>query len=86
MQAIQVKYLGPTNTKGTRYKAKCASGSFTHDFEYDADHTVNAVRAAKGLIEKLEWVGLLEVASFGTLPSGDYVVTLRKVEKFNRIL
>ena len=77
MQAIQVKYLGPTDTKGTRYKAKCASGSFTHDYEYEYDSDVNAMRAAKSLLKKLNWFSELEVAGFGSLPNGDYVATLR---------
>lgn len=27
MQAIHVRFLGPTNTRGSRYKATCQAGS-----------------------------------------------------------
>ena len=35
MQAIQTKYLGPTDTKGSRIKAWCERGSVT--IKYDTD-------------------------------------------------
>ena len=35
MQAIQTKYIGPTNTKGARIKAFCAAGSITIPYNYE---------------------------------------------------
>lgn len=41
-QAIQTKYLGPTNCKGSRYKAWCQRGSIivgaSHELNQDANH------------------------------------------------
>jgi hypothetical protein len=71
MQAIVVKYLGPTNFRGSRYKAVAQAGSLTlgGDMRYGSDE--NARRAADALIAKLGWRygEWLE----GTLPDGSYV-------------
>jgi hypothetical protein len=51
MQAIQTKYLGPTNTKGSRIKAWCERGSVTVD--YDQYSGVGAHdKAMKALISR----------------------------------
>jgi hypothetical protein len=78
IQAIEIKYLGPTDTKGSRYKAKCQSGSFTHHYEYEYTPEENALRAAKGLLKKLDWFNDLEIEGFGGITSGKFVATLRK--------
>lgn len=38
MQAIITKFICPTNTRGSRYKASCERGSLT----VDSDHALNA--------------------------------------------
>lgn len=52
MQAIQTKYLGPTNTKGARIRAWCERGSttvnYTHDLSTEEEHD----RAMKALLAK----------------------------------
>jgi hypothetical protein len=67
MQAIVTKYLGPTNTRGSRIKAAASSGSVTVPFDYEGDEYETAARA---LCEKLGW-------TFnhcrGTLPDGSVV-------------
>ena len=35
MQAISTRYLGPTNTLGSRIKASCERGSITIPYPYD---------------------------------------------------
>ena len=55
MQAIKVKYLGPTDTLGTRYKASTSNHSVTVDFDYDLDHVANQWAALDALTEKLNW-------------------------------
>jgi len=58
MQAIQTKYHGPTNTKGSRISATCADGrrvyiSYPHEIGGDMErHEV----AARALCEKLGWI------------------------------
>ena len=79
MQAIQIKYLSPTNTKGSRWKATCSSGSLTKCYDHALNGEANAVEAAELLIKKLGWdhVG---ISSTGTLPNGDYVCMTEFVE------
>ena len=59
MQTITVKYLGPTNTLGTRYKAtpSGACKSLTITADYSLDFEGNCTAAAKALAEKLGWQG-----------------------------
>ena len=58
MQAIETKYLGPTNTKGARIKASAQSGSVTIPFEYgpgtDGAHDLALI----ALVTKLGWWGV----------------------------
>lgn len=52
MQAITTKYLPPTDFKGTRIKAKTASGlSVTLSWDYEHDELNNARRAVRELIQ-----------------------------------
>ena len=59
MQTIITKYLGPTNYRGSRYKAT-HTGNFT-SVTLNADYSMNAeanhVEAALALAEKLGWEG-----------------------------
>jgi len=79
MQAIQIKYLGPTDTRGSRYKAICAGGSYTHHRDYAQGEDGNALTAAELLVDKMGWDGI-EITGMGTLPNGDYVCTTEFVE------
>ena len=74
MQAIQVKYLSPTDTKGSRTKAFCYSGSITVPYNYSLDEEGRAMEAGQALIEKLGWK--LFIRDYATLPNGDTVLTL----------
>ena len=71
MQAIQVKYLGPTNTKPSRLKAIAYGGSVIVSYDYGQDDWEYAARA---LMKKLEW-GNRELYR-GSLPNGDDVYVL----------
>ena len=74
MQAIQVKYISATNTKGARTKAFCYSGYITVPYNYDLDEEGRAMEAGQALIEKLGWK--LFIRDYATLPNGDTVLTL----------
>lgn len=57
MQAIETKFLGPTNTKGARIKASAQAGSVTVPYEYqgvDVEHD----QALRALVTKLKWWGV----------------------------
>lgn len=55
MQAIVAKFIGPTNTRGSRYKASCEAGSLTLSADPRLNSEQNHVRVAHALISKLGW-------------------------------
>lgn len=72
MQAIQSKYIAPTNTKGTRVKAWCAAGSLTVPWDYNLSDNENHATAVNQLKGKLGWNSpYYGMAHGGTLPNGD---------------
>lgn len=56
-QAIETKYLGPTNTKGGRIKATAWGGSVTIGYPYALDAQDAHKAAADALIAKMGWQG-----------------------------
>lgn len=70
LQAIQTRFLGPTNTRGARIKAWCDAGSHTQSWEYGGDGPTNHLAAARNLQSKLGWSEWGMVS--GGLPGGDY--------------
>jgi len=55
MQAIQTKYMGPTNTTGSRIKATCATGSVTIDYPHELSGMDCHAKAAYALLAKMHW-------------------------------
>ena len=55
LQAIETKYLGPTNTKGSRIKATCRGGSVTIGYRSELNSDENHALAAIKLAENLNW-------------------------------
>ena len=55
MQAIETKYLGPTNSRGSRVKASCQAGSVTVGWDDALDVDPNHDAAARALIAKFGW-------------------------------
>lgn len=58
-QAIQTKYIGPTNTKGSRIKATAFGGSVTVSYDDALSQEKNHQAAAIALAEKLGWSGAI---------------------------
>ena len=56
-QAIETRYLGPTNTKGARIKATAAAGRATVPYDYELDVPDAHRVAADALIAKMGWQG-----------------------------
>lgn len=52
-QAIETKYLRPTNTKGGRIKAECWGGSVTISYPHELDTADAHKAAAQALIDKM---------------------------------
>lgn len=72
MRAIQVRYLGATNTKPSRWKAFAYGGFRSYrPYDYDKSELENARAAAEQLIAgfKLDW----KIIGSGQLMNGDYV-------------
>lgn len=64
MQAVTIKFMGPTNTRGAGYKATSASGkSVSVSKDYELSEAQNAIRAAKALGAKLGWSGEMVLGS-----------------------
>jgi len=57
MVAIEVKYIGPTNTEGSRYKASANGNSITVSAKYSLNAEENAMNAANMLKGKMGWKG-----------------------------
>jgi hypothetical protein len=66
MQAIITKFIGPTNTRGSRIKATCEAGHITIPYPH-AENTGTAHRmAAQALVDKLGWT----TTNYGPLVGG----------------
>lgn len=72
-QAIQVKYLGPTDTLGSRMKATAFGGSFTVEYNPALNSEQNAEAAMLALVSKLGWDKYQATWQAGRLPNEDYV-------------
>lgn len=72
MQTIITKYLGATNTRGSRIVAKCWNGKKTVSYDYSLNADANHKAAAYALIADLKeradvaW----SIVAVGELPDG----------------
>ena len=74
-QAIVTKYLGPTNTRGSRVKATASAGSVTIEWDDAINTEANHNRAAMLLAYKYKWAGDY---IGGGLPNGDCVFVCKR--------
>lgn len=71
MQAIVTKYLGPTDHKGARVKARCEAGSLIVSWDDAKDTEANHDHAAHLLADRLGWLdGYHGTMVGGGLPDG----------------
>jgi hypothetical protein len=75
MQAIEVKYLGATNHKGSRYKATASAGSVTVGYDYALSDSDNALSVANELANKYQWLESHKLEG-GQLNNGNYVFVM----------
>lgn len=57
MNAIQTRFLGPTNTRGARVVAACEGKRATVSFNYESTEAAHD-EAARNLVSKLGWQGI----------------------------
>ena len=69
--AITIKFLGPTNFRGSRYLAKSQAGNLTLSADYALNPSDNARAAGLALASKLGWDGPWHM---GGLPDGQWVL------------
>lgn len=69
MQAIQTKYLNPTDARGSRVRAWCQAGSLTLPWDFALDAPTNHDVAASLLAEQLGWLDNCDIEG-GGLPDG----------------
>ena len=75
MKAIQIKYMGPTNTKGARWKVWAIDNKAQYyNRDYALNHDNDAIQCATAYENSLGWFNPMV---FGTLPNGDYVAVLK---------
>lgn len=70
MQAISVKYLGPTNARGARMVARCDAGRITVAWDHSMSPSDNARTACLTLLRKLGWWE--RTFTGGLLPDGTW--------------
>jgi hypothetical protein len=56
-QAIQTKWIGPTNFRGSRIKAKCDALTRIYSWDHSLGVEANHIQAAQLLASELEWSG-----------------------------
>ena len=74
MQALQTRYLSPTNSRGARIKAWSAAGSITIPYPHELSGQACHRKAAETLADKFGWNTPFYGAMLGgCLANGDYV-------------
>jgi hypothetical protein len=67
-QAIVTKFLGPTDSRGSRIKCTAYAGSKTYAWDYEFDEPTNHYVAAMTFAASLGWVKGKETLRGGSLP------------------
>lgn len=83
-QAIETKYIGPTDTRGSRVRAFCAAKSMTFPWRSEWSSDENHEHAAVSLFNKLGWNKqgkLMAGLVGGTIKNGNHVFV--SVQWFN---
>jgi hypothetical protein len=78
MQAIETKYLGPTNHRGARIKASCHAGQVTISRDCAMNIDDNHRAAARALITKLGWFGSWVSGEIASLPNSQVHVNVKR--------
>lgn len=79
MQAIVVKYRGPTNTTGSRWVVSCNAGCIIVPRDFAVDALVDARFAANLFVKKMGWEKHGTLIEAG-LPNGNRVFVFAPIE------
>ena len=58
LQAITTRFIGPTNSRGSRFSATCRAGRVIVSRDYSLNANENHIAAANALREKLGWMDI----------------------------
>lgn len=78
-QAIKCKYLGPTNTKGSRIRVTCAAKTKLVEWKSELNTDENYYQAAFQVATELNWLAKCDLVG-GVTKSGVYVFVLTPKE------
>lgn len=78
MQAIETKYHGPTERRGSRISARCEAGRITLERDSALGIEENHRAAAVALLLKLGWHGHWTMGAVPGLPNGYVVVCYQR--------
>lgn len=81
LQAIETRYYGPTNFRGSRIQAKAWGGKITIPYPHELNTERAHAKAAMALCEKLNWTGLY-VAGGSPSERGNVYVGVGDVRKW----
>ncbi|MDB4989037.1 MAG: hypothetical protein JWN04_4215 [Myxococcaceae bacterium] len=56
-QAIETRFFGPTNHRGSRVRVKCQARTMYVSWDHALDSEANHVAAARALATAMEWSG-----------------------------
>ena len=81
MQAIETRWLGPTDTKSNRISARCDAGRIILPWDNSLNQELNHRAAARTLAIKLGWLGTWASGSVPSLPNSYVHCNVRRVEE-----
>ena len=79
-QAIQTRFMGPTNTKGSRVRAWCDAKSMTFGWDHSKNSPQNHEAAADALARGLGWLDDGSKLVGGGLPGSGYAFVIVEAE------
>jgi len=86
MQALHIKYIAPTNTRGTRIKVTAACGSKIYPWDYELESEANYMAAGIAFVSQpeLNWLDPTRprplTPVLGSLPDGTWAMTFNTSE------
>jgi len=75
-QAIETRYLGPTNFRGSRVVASAQAGSMTVPWDHALDVADNHAAAARALADKYGWLDRCVMHGGGNAKGDGFVFVL----------
>jgi hypothetical protein len=78
MQAIETRWLGPTDTKGSRIVARCDARRLVVSWDHGQSQEQNHRDAARKLIRELGWFGAWSIGTVPSLPNSYVHTNIRR--------